>query len=437
MLKNSKFPGGAHKCADILAVVFSLTAIACQGALPRLDSSQFDYKYEMEELPSSQDLDGDGFNDFKIESAPNISLSDGFASIDGRTANAWLVSESGDEGNAWTRYGVNLGTGFTVEARISVRHHVAGSYAFALSASPDSDNHALLNFSTDVVWWGTTVLTNFDMSATFHTFRIAKEAGNASGYYVWCDGKLIGRNLGSAANWGSLNRIIIGAIGHDYRGAAYVSYLRFTKGAYAPPKEKDMRRDSAEFDIKYEMDSLPTSFISSGAVSISPPSDGVVKFGFNQRQFIADSDWTSFSTLARTYGYTIELRAKVDWSTGNGICLTASDNTDYDTFLLVKNGSLSWGPIAAITTITNLDTTADFHVYRIVKEPDNNRFSFYCDGNLVSDSLTDGMSGKDNRFLFGAIGSGYGGTIDVDYLRYTSGVWYPYVPPPGMLLIVE
>ena len=238
-----------------------------------------------------------------------------------------------------------------------------------------------------------------------------------------------------AANWSELNRIVIGTIGHAYRGAAYVSYLRFTKGAYAPPKKRDMMRDSAEFDIKYEMDSSPTSFVPTEAVSISPPSDGVVKFGFNQKQYIADSDWTSFSTLARTYGYTIELRAKVDWSSGNGICLTASDNTTGDLFLNFKTDRLTWG--TGFSTITNMDTTADYHVYRIVKVPDDSQFMLWCDGNLVSDALPDGMSGKDNRFLFGAIGGGYNGAMFVDYIRYTSGVWYPYVPPPGMLLIVE
>ena len=33
------------------------------------------------------------------------------------------------------------------------------------------------------------------------------------------------------------------------------------------------------------------------------------------------------------------------------------------------------------------------------------------------------------------IGIGYGGTIDVDYLRYTSGVWYPYIPPKGTVMM--
>ncbi|MBQ3289873.1 MAG: hypothetical protein IJH50_10720 [Kiritimatiellae bacterium] len=427
----------------------ALAAAASQGStgnLPRLDSSKFDFKYEMEVLPSEQDLDQDGAYDFTKSLGGQATLvpTDGYAVFDASTGNCYLLSgaASGEVGGAWQRYGVTAATGFTIEVRMIVRYRVSvdgSTYATAISASvPDSTSHALLNFTADKVFWGDTVLTNMQLSTEFHTWRIAKGAGSASGYSVWCDGNLVGSNLGSGANWGTDNRIILGAMGWKWRGASWVSYLRFTKGGYAPPKEKDMRRDSADFNIKYEMDSVPASFVQKNTVTTSSDG-GVTRFNFAERGYYeGNSDWSAFSAQARSYGYTMELRAKVVGSTlANGICLTASDNTDYDTFLLIKNSGLAWGPYTAITTITNLDTTADFHVYRIVKEPDNNRFSFYCDGNLVSDALTDGMSGKDNRFLFGAIGGGYGGTIDVDYLRYTSGVWYPYVPPPGFVLFFK
>ena len=195
-------------------------------------------------------------------------------------------------------------------------------------------------------------------------------------------------------------------------------------------------RDSAEFDIKYEMDQVPASFVQKNTVT--PSSDnGVTKFNFAVGGYYeGNADWTNFTALARSYGYTIELRAKVVGTTYNkGICLTASDNTDGDAFLLLTHSGILWG--TGGTVITNMDTTADFHVYRLVKVPDENQFVLWVDGNLVSDALRDGMSGKDHRFLFGAIGGSYGGTIDVDYLRYTSGLYYPYVPPKGTKITVR
>ena len=429
----------------------ALCAMAGQ-AMPRLNSSDFDFKYEFDGvLPSAQDLDGDGCYDFSTTLEGNAAIelgqvngyAQGYAAFAGRGGNSgegncYMISAaaSGQPGGVWQRYGVTTATGFTIEMRMMIRSLTVGAgYAFALSASPNSNDHVLLNFTTDRVMWGNTVLTNMNLTSEYHTFRIAKESGTDSGYYVWCDDRIIGSNLGSGANWGKDNRILIGEMGGVYRGSAWVSYLRFTKGGYAPPKEKDMRRDSVEFDHKYEMDQLPANFDKSGTVDNVSSSGGVTHFEFNNAGFYSDTDWNSFSTLARSYGYTIETRAKVISSIGKGIALTSSDGTYYDTMLLLKSDGLAW---ANDSTITNMVTTDDFHTYRVAKVPDNDKFIFWCDGNLVTSALTDGIVGTpDNRFLFGAIGGTYRGKIEVDYIRYTSGVHYPYVQPKGTTIIVK
>lgn len=433
------------KMRKLLIIGAALVAApASQGSaenLPQLDSTQFSHRYEMETRLTAEDVDGDGYADFRAVNFSDSDPSSGLCSI-WFNANCYFASDT-DSGvaSAWQKFASTLqGDGYTLEIRTKVVSS-SGTFAFALTASDGSNYDMCLLFKTNEVCWGHistySSVTNFDTTTRFHTYRIAKIPGESRSV-LWCDGVLVKDDLGDAFNDSGINRLLLGSISGVMAGKGEISYLRFTKGAYAPPKlkKRDKMRDSADFDVKYEMDSVPASFVQKNTVTTSSDG-GVTRFNFAERGYYeGNSDWSGFSALARSYGYTMELRAKFVGSTsGYGICLTASDNTDYDTFLLVKNGSLSWGPLVAITTITNLDTTADFHVYRIVKEPDNNRFSFYCDGNLVSDSLTDGMSGKDNRFLFGAIGGGYGGTIDVDYLRYTSGVWYPYIPPKGTVMM--
>ena len=426
-------------------------AIACNGAMPRLDSSQFDFKYEMEVLPSEQDLDQDGFNDFVavIPDTGSITAENGYVEISGMSKNCTLgSSEPSGDGSTWQAYGVTGETGFTIEARISVIDHRANvDNAFGLTASPNSMDHALLNFSTNWVKWGSNiVLTNMDLAAKFHTFRIAKEAGGSSGYSVWCDGNLIGSGLGDGNPWTTrlLNRITVGQFGGDWRGVGRVSYLRFTKGGYAPPNEKDKRRDSSQFDIKYEMDELPASFVKTGTVT-TESNGGVTTFTFSTASGghnYQDSVWTnSFWTLARSYGYTMEIRAKVkvvEATSTMGIGVWTADNTKNDALLRFRDNCLEWGTTSG-SAVTNMDTTADFHVYRLARVPDENQFILWCDGNLVSDSLTDGYSPNSilNRFLFGRPGANYGGTIAVDYIRYTSGVWLPSVPPPGFVIILR
>lgn len=428
------------KLLIIGAAVFAVaTSQGSTDNLPQRDSTLFDHKYELDVSLVDEDIDGDGYKDFKA----NVSISSPSSGVLAQSFNAGKYFVSGDgagedeDGGAWPKFVSALGDdGYTVEVRIKFGSQL-NEWSWALATSDGNGCDTCLNFKTNSVCWGhlhynTVNVTNLDTTASFHSYRVAKFPREAR-FAIWCDGVLLNDNLGDAFSAANPSRLLLGAIGGYYAGAAYVSYLRFTKGAYAPPpkrSEKDLMRDSAEFDIKYEMDSVPDSFIYQNTVTASSD-NGVTEFNFAREGYYeGDADWTNLTALARLYGYTIELRAKVVGSTiDKGICLTASDNTDADAFLLIKNDSLAWG--TGGTVITNMNTTADFHVYHLVRMPDEHQFMLWVDGNLVSDALMDGMRGKAHRFLFGAIGGSYGGTIDVDYLRYTSGVYYPYVPPKG------
>ena len=426
-----------------------LAVVAMQGAfgalnLPRLDSSQFDYKYEMEPYLTSVDVDGDGFDDFTTNA--NIVVSAHYGSVEAIfPRNSWFQStEDSGQGCAWRKFVSKLdGDGYTIELRAKLGYMSTDqSWAYGLAASDTSGCDMILNFKSGALTWYNTTITNMDTTDAFHTYRVAKIPGQAR-FALWCDGVLVKDDLGDAVPARSdLNRLLLGAIGGVYGGSAYLSSLRFTKGAYAPPKEKDMRRDSSDFDIKYEMDELPASFVANGAVTASG-SGGVMSFDFGTSSggYYADSIWTnSFWSQARSYGYTMEIRAKVKSAEGRGIAISTSDSTTYDLLFKFGTDKLLWvtrNDSNQDLTITNMTTTADFHTYRVAKVPDADQFMLWCDGNLVTDTLTDAYTDDSlNRFLFGRIGGGYGGKIDVDYIRYTSGVHYPPVPPPGVVIMV-
>ena len=247
-------------------VILAAFAVLMHGGeaadLPELDSTAFDCKYEMEVLPTEQDLDGDGIPDFAsvVRGESVLRAENGYAVVDARFSQTdsskkgpcYIYSDN-SSGGAWTRYGATAATGFTVEARIATRWHVGGAWALCLTADVDDNVRAMLYFRNvngefQARWGDGTALTNMVFSGDFQTWRIARPAGS-SGYYVWCDGNLVGENLGNAnnSNWG----LLVGVASGSWYGGGYVSYLRFTKGGYAPTRTK---MDSRDFAHKYEMD---------------------------------------------------------------------------------------------------------------------------------------------------------------------------------------
>lgn len=75
--------------------------------LPRRDSSAFDLKYEMEVLPTAEDLDGNGFLDFGYNGKDTTWLSpkDGYVNFDCSSANNYVGSDVGADadGDVWRR----------------------------------------------------------------------------------------------------------------------------------------------------------------------------------------------------------------------------------------------------------------------------------------------------------------------------------------------
>ena len=253
--------------SPILPLTLSAIALAAATAaadLPRKDSAEFDYKYEMNALPTAEDVDGTGAVDFTSSTnSAWTSISAGAMDMDMTSGGQYLMSAGavGSAGDAWLTMGATSatgGSGYTIETLLKIESQVANTtYALNLQASTaDSYLNAFLNFKTTGIYWGGTSLTNLD-TTVWHTYRIVREgSGEVNKFSVYVDGTLVRDGLGNGFNFNGLNRVIIGSPGGDHKGRARVAYLRMSQGAYAPPAApsgKTAKKWSGKFPVQYEM----------------------------------------------------------------------------------------------------------------------------------------------------------------------------------------
>ena len=230
-------------------VCIAAAAIADAVAdIPRLDSAQFDYKYDMIVLPSAQNLDNDGAVDFTLSDANKITLGTtvnyGSLVIDTSDGGKFLMSgaEAGSAGGAWRNSGISAATGYTVEARLKITD-TTGAQAgiIVLNASVDDKVNAWLKFWAGSIWWGETQIHSVDATA-YHTYRIVREAGS-NVHSVFVDSELVASGLGDGFTYSTpLKRLLVGSPGGTYKGKAQVAFIRFHKGGYAPPVPGDKQK---------------------------------------------------------------------------------------------------------------------------------------------------------------------------------------------------
>ena len=423
--------------------------------MPKLDSTAFDFKYEMEALPTEEDLDNDGNPDFtKWLNGSSAVWSDvGCALFDTRTAGGGYIQSENSTSGAWARYGATVATGFTVEARIALREHREGQYAFNLAASvPDSDTRALLNLSMENgelrAWWGNMALTNMAHTGEFHTWRIAR-AANASTYSVWCDGALVGDNLAGAnpSDWG----LLLGSASRAYKMSAYVSYLRFTKGGFAPTIEE---RDSELFEHKYEMDVGDTRFSAtqttvdwtlSGGNTSASLSNGRLSASVSQGSTYFWQSGPMDSSVSVASPFTLEMRLRVhdSWE-ANGRVLAIYGGTPREyCYLVVGTNNVSWTDKDGHEyLLCEADNSNAMHVFRLAFTGDGDTaasgFMLWRDRELIPGIIKPfRMSADGNNALFGVGSSAYGGSFEVDYVRWTTdGVFAPVMPPTATTLCI-
>ena len=114
-----------RKMSLFCAALDAGTVFGATSDLPRLASSQFDYKYEMIKLPTDEDQDGGGAADF-TGSGTWLTLGTGSdlgtIGIDASSNGKYLMSNQnvGTAGDGWRSMAPSSATGFTVEARLKI-----------------------------------------------------------------------------------------------------------------------------------------------------------------------------------------------------------------------------------------------------------------------------------------------------------------------------
>jgi hypothetical protein len=454
-----------------MALAVAVVAAArAKADIPRLDSSQFDYKYDMIVLPSAQNLDNDGAVDFTLSDSSKFSLGTGvnYGSlvIDTTAGGKFLMSgaDAGTAGGVWRNSGISAATGYTVEARLKITD-TTGAQAgiIVLNASVDDTVNAWLKFWAGSIWWGETQIHNVDATA-YHTYRIVREAGS-SVHSVYVDGELVASDLGSGFTYSTpLKRLLVGSPGGTYKGKAQVAFIRFHKGGYAPPvpNDKKNRRWSGHFPSRYEMDAADTRFVGTGT---GTDWTATVASGANitQHRVLSatlpegttawwranDSVWKPKIGADTTYTVEFKIQIKSKWNlstVGDRVVQFWCGNPRAAAIFYIGTNSVTWEPngVATYTTITTGDNTDAMHTFRVTYDgATRHGYTLWRDGEVIGTYLVDSTVynsalGNNVNFLrFGVVSSTtVGGSFDMDYIRWTTDGEWDYRDAPGAFFMV-
>ena len=461
----------------------ALVAADARADLERRDSTQFECRYEMDALPTAEDADGSGAVDFtSSSSAAWLSLSNGAMTMNMTAGGQYLMSgaDRGAAGDAWHNMGATSatgGSGYTIEALLRIDSQESTTYAMNLQAgtSDTSMYNASLNFKTTGIYWNNTQLTENGFDAkVWHTYRIVREgSGEANKFSVYVDGILVKDGLGNGLS-ATIDRVIIGSPGaSQYKGKATVAYLRFTKGAYAPPAAptgKATAKWSGEFPVQYEMTADDARFDAPNAGGTHWTGSVGADAQVTQRGILSataegttawwkanDSVWGA--GIGPDTAYTVEFKARVNrrW-TGTAenrdlvfqfICGNPRDSA---VFYVGANG-VYWEPatIWALTNLSAADNTGKWHTFRLAYSGacqydrpyaytlwrDDVKIGTALPGSVAYNSYA--SSGFPNLLRFGIVSSTtVGGSFDVDYLRWaTDGTWDYKGPPEAFVMTVR
>ena len=459
----------ASKCMACIVAVTTGAAVAAE--LQRLDSSRFDYKYDMIVAPSTQNLDNDGANDFTLSDASKFAMGTlrdyGTMAIDASDGGKYFMSgaDAGSAGGAWRNSGVSAATGYTVEARLKIEDTTgAQAGVIVINASVDDTTNAWLKFWAGSIWWGETQIHTVD-TTTYHTYRIVREAGSNL-HSVYVDGALVASNLGNGFPYSTpLKRLLIGSPGGTYKGKVRMMFLRFHKGGYAPlvPGDKNARKWSGDFPLKYEMNAGDTAFVGkpaggtdwTGSVddTATVTQDGILSVTLPQAKMAYwranDSVWSG--RIGSDTAYTLEFNIKITdkWnlsSVGNRVVQFICGNPSAAAVFYIGPNSVTWeaNGAATYTEIATGDNTDAMHSFRLTYDgATRHGYTLWRDGVVIGEYLVDSTSynqyasaGFPNLLRWGVTStSTVGGSFAVDYVRWTTdGAWDYRDQPKGLVI---
>ncbi len=447
---STKIVSSGALTTSIVLTLVVLGSIASSVAYEVKLSDNFDWKYEMDALPSDLDLDGVGGLDFASYGSPSIDTTTGVLTV----PPSCFFDSAGSTGAGIWQSTMDYTLGYTIEARVQVTDVSQGDTALEIFAgAPGGSSASTLHIAdTSQGWFNGSDLGVADNSDNFHVFRVAQEPGSDS-YTVWRDELKIATGLGSGYAAG--NSLWFGDGSGGWSGTTKVDYLRFTQGAYAPSEPAIVpleQKSSADFTWKYEMEVSPITQDLDGNGSpdfgLAPNSgitvDGTV-LAYNTTSDLALMDYVESPASGLwagkfnpTDGYTIEISLKVnEVATNSGFALFGSlGGTTTTSFLSVGAEGQGWGGFGDNLILGEADNTDGFHVFRLVKVPDADEYRVWRDGVLLDGSLPAGYSYGGEAFWYGDGNSSYGGNVEIDYIRFMDGAYAPVPEPAGFLLLL-
>lgn len=225
--------------------IIAIAALSVQAVAAPTDaqsSTQFTYQYEMDALLGTQNLDGNGTEDWfngAVSGLTQPTVSGGFGVSD-QTASPAEILWRTDFGGSLTRATV---TGdFTIEFSVQLEAGTqdggdVGTFGVAFQ-QPGQTQSIRINIDEDNVNGGGlgTVATTSNTD-TQHVYRVAREGTN--NWYLWRDGVLLNSDLatpvaGSNGNVNSGGFWFLGDFTGSLSGEWDVDYIRVTESVVAP-----------------------------------------------------------------------------------------------------------------------------------------------------------------------------------------------------------
>jgi len=139
------------------------------------------------------------------------------------------------------------------------------------------------------------------------------------------------------------------------------------------------------------------------------------------------------SGISNATGYTLEFSVKVgppkDGTMEASGSLTAVPlGATGGVWMPYAQNAVKWG-LGGSAPILDTSNNADgFHVFRIVREPGQDKHWVWRDGVLLNSTALGNTGGTAGQLGFGGIGGTTLGSSDVDYIRFTPGAFAPVSP---------
>lgn len=407
-------------------IIYAAAIVTANGitsfAMEVKQSSDFLWKYEMDVLPSTENLDDAGGADFTLSGAGTANLGILTMPVD-----CYLEAPST---GLWQNQ-ISFSQGWTIEARIKVIEQTQGDWVWQVFAgAPGGSSTATLSVAAGGQGWlsGSSLGEN-DNTDDFHVFRIVQPASTGS-FTVWRDEVLLGSGISPSYTLG--NSLWFGDGGSDFSGTTQVDYFRITPGAFSPvgyvePQPDFAIKKSADFSVKYEMDAAPpvTELTVNGSTATT--FDGAAKYSSHNNDAWLESPTGGMwqGNYNNSDGYTIEMRLKVDsgeQTIGWGLFASTGD-TAATSYLTIGSEGQGWGGVNL--NLGQNDNSDSFHVFRLVKGLGADGFYVWRDGELIARDLGTGYSTNNDTLWFGDGSGDFGGNVELDYIRFESGAYAP------------